>query len=258
MASLHETQRNFLHYLLDNSEHSILSQIVSTTGHSAQQRMTFYGNAYRARLKEALETDFEQLHTYLGDNLFDQLVQHYIDHYPSTHPNLRYFSQHMIDLVSTLHPFNQWPEVIEITRIEQAFNYSFDSPDANLITLQHLQQLDTEAWTRFKISFHDSVQLLTQHYNSFQIWQALTEQHTPPEKQRDKSSWLIWRKDLVSRYRSLPEPELAAFKIALSGGSFVDICEVLMTFYGDEDTPQYALHYLQQWINDQMICGLEY
>lgn len=258
MASLHNLQQNFMGYLLGGSASRIVENIVSTPQRSASQRMQFYGNAYRLRLKEALSTDYERLHAYLGDELFENLMDRYIDLYPSSHPSLRYFGAHMVELVSTAEPFIQWPEVTEIARIEQAFNNSFDASNTEIITLQQLQSLAPEAWTTFSLTFHDSVQLLPQQANSFQIWQALSEQHTPPEKTDDHSTWLIWRQDLVSRYRSLQQPELSALQTALCGGSFVDICEVLMTFYNEQETPQQAIGLLQQWIHDQMVCELSY
>ena len=256
MASLHKLQQNFMGYLLDNTEIQIVDSIVSTPERSASQRLQFYGNAYRLRLKEALGTDYERLHSYLGDELFDKLAGRYIELYPSSHPSLRYFGAHMVELVSTMEPFIQWPEVTEIASIELAFNNSFDACNAETITLSQLQGLAPEAWTRFTLTFHDSVQLLPQHYNSFQIWQALSEQQAPPARKLDSSTWVIWRQDLISRYRSLQQPELTALQSALCGGSFVDICEVLMTFYNEQETPQQAVGFLQQWIHDQMICKL--
>ena len=135
--------------------------------------MRFYGNAYRLRLQETLSTDYERLHAYLGDELFESLMQQYIDRYPSRYASLRDFGAHMVELVSTLEPYCEWPEVEEIARIEQAFNYSFDVADAPIYTQQQLMSLEPEAWSRFTLRFNDSVQLVPQSFNSFPIWQWL-------------------------------------------------------------------------------------
>lgn len=258
MNALRKLQHEFQNYLLDDSRLDIAERIVSTPERSARQRMLFYGNAYRMRLKEALGTDYERLHAYLGDELFESLIQQYIDHYPSRHPSLRNFGAHMVDLVSTLEPFNKWPEVEEITRIEQAFGNSFDAADHELITLQQLADLPPAAWTLLTLKFHDSVQLLSQRYNSFQIWQALSCEQTPPAKVDDNSSWLLWRQDLVSRYRSLQSAELAALNVAISSGSFVAVCETLIDYFSEQEVPQRAISYLQQWTHDQMVSALGY
>jgi len=256
MHALRKLQQEFLGYLLDDSAVGIVKHIESTPRRSAQQRMAFYGNAYTLRLKEALTTDYERLHSYLGDELFETLMKQYIESYPSYHPSLRYFGQHMVELVEQQEPFKQLPEVAEITRIEQAFGDSFDAADCQCTSLDQLAQLNPEAWATLTLRFHAAVQLLPQQYNSFQIWRALSNEQTPPQKTADETCWLIWRKDLVSQYRALEHPERTALTIALSAGSFADICTALLEHFSEQETPQQAVGYLQRWINDQMVCEL--
>lgn len=256
MNSLHKLQHEFLDYLLDDAEQDIVERMVSTPQRPAAKRMQFYANAYRVRLQEALSTDYERLHAYLGDERFESLMQQYIERYPSQYPSLRDFGAHMVELLSTLEPFNQWPEVGEIARIEQVFNTSFDAADGPAYSQEQLMALEPEAWARFTLRFNDSVQLVPQTFNSFQIWQALSNDEVPPARQPDPATWLVWRQDLVSRYRSLESAERAAIKTALAGGSFADICETLMQYCGEEKTPQQAVGYLQQWINDRMVSEL--
>lgn len=256
MDTLRKLQHEFLDYLLDNADIGITARIESSPQRSAEQRMTFYGHAYKLRLKEALSTDYERLHTYLGDELFDSLMQGYIEKYPSHHPSLRYFSQHMVEFVEHQKPFEQLPEVSEIARIEQAFANSFDAADSKCVSLVQLAQLAPEAWPTLRLCFHDSVQLLPQQYNSFQIWQALSNEEVPPKKITCDTTWVIWRQDLVSRYRALDKAELTALKLAMSAVSFSDLCTALLEHFGEQETPQVAVAYLQKWINSQMVCEL--
>lgn len=258
MNSLRKLQHEFLGYLLDGANVDVVERIQSTSGRSAKQRLTFYGNAYRMRLREALSTDYERLHAYLGDELFETLVQQYIDIYPSQHPSLRYFGRHMAELVQALEPFNELKEVVEITRIEKGFADSFDAADSDCISVDQLSSLQPEAWVTLRLRFHDSVQLLPQRYNSFQIWKALSNEEKPPQKTVDDSTWLIWRQQLVSRYRALDSAELTALAITISGGSFADVCAALVDYYSEQETPLRAVGYLQQWINDHMVCDLNY
>ena len=145
MHALRKLQHEFLGYLLDDSAVGIVERIESTPRRSAGQRMAFYGNAYTLRLKEALSTDYERLHSYLGDDLFETLMQLYIESYPSHHPSLRYFGQHMVELVERQEPFKQLPEVAEISRIEKAFGDSFDAANHPPAHLRQLAQLQPEA-----------------------------------------------------------------------------------------------------------------
>lgn len=253
MNTLRKLQYEFLNYLQDDSTVDIVKRIESSQQCSARQRMSFYGNAYTLRLKEALSTDYERLHSYLGDELFDSLMQHYIDNYPSHHPSLRYFGKHMLELVERMEPFKSLTEVAEITRIEQAFANSFDAADCPCVSLDQLTQLSPDAWASLSLNFHAGVQLLPQQHNSFQIWQALANEETPPQKNADDTTWLIWRQDLVSHYRALECAELTALSVAMSTGNFADICEALLEHFSEQEVPLKAVGYLQQWINDQMV-----
>jgi len=256
MNTLRKLQYEFMDYLRDDSTAAIIERIEPSLQCAAEQRMVFYSNAYTMRLKEALSTDYERLHSYLGDELFNNLMHNYIDNYPSHHPSLRYFGQHMIELVEQLEPFKSLTEVGEITRIEQAFANSFDSADCPGVTLNQLAQLDTEAWANLTLRLHDSVQLLVQKYNSFQIWQALANEETPPQKTKCSSTWIVWRKDMISHYRALESAELTALSVAMSTGSFAEVCEALLEHFSEQETPLKAVGYLQQWINEQMVIAL--
>lgn len=255
MDALRKLQHEFLGYLLDDATDSIVERIESSPRRSAEQRMALYGNAYSLRLKEALTTDYERLYRYLGDELFETLMQHYIVSYPSHHPSLRYFSQHMVELIERLEPFSQLPEVAEIARIEQAFANSFDAANCQCVTLEQLAELEAETWATLTLRFHGAVQLLPLRHNSFQIWRALSREETPPQKSSSDTTWLIWRQDLVSRFRALESAELTALTIAMSAGSFADVCAALVEHFNEQEIPQQAVGYLQQWINDQMVCG---
>ncbi len=257
MNTLRKLQHEFQNYLLDDSEQHIIRRVKSTSQRSAEQRMLIYGNAYTLRLKEALSSDYERLHSYLGDELFDNLMLQYIKYHPSQHPSLRYFGQYMVQLVKQLEPFKALGEVAEIAAIEQAFAHSFDATDCHCVTQQQLVQIPPEAWATLTLKFHDSVQLLPQRYNSFQIWQALDKTQAPPQKTPDKCTWLIWRRNLVSHYRALEEAELSALLTATTTGSFARVCEVLLEHYSEEETPMRAVSYLQQWIYEQMVCEID-
>ncbi len=256
MNALRNLQQEFLSYLLDETSVDIIERIESNSQCMADDRMALYGNAYVLRLKEALSTDYERLHSYLGDELFENLLQNYITNYPSHHPSLRYFGQHMVDIVEQIEPYNQFPEIAEIARIEKTFLDSFDAADEQCVTLDDLAKIQPEAWPALTLRFHGSVQLLPQHHNSFQMWKALADEQTPPQKTDSGATWIIWRQDLVSRYRALDEAELIALKVVRTGGNFAEVCTALLKFFTEQETPSKAVGYLQLWINCQMVYEL--
>lgn len=251
--NLKQLQQSFFAHLLGQPT-SVDKAIESTIDRSAQQRLHIYASGYRLRLKEAIATDFDRLFSYLGDELFEQLMDAYVDRYQSTHPSLRYYSQHMLELIATQAPFSDYPELHEIAQIEQAFNASFDAANCTNEIIPDLAQIEPEAWATLTLEFQASLQLIDLKKNSFAIWKALSKQQTPPALESDPLTWVIWRQDLVSRYRALSEAETEALKQALNGADFSEICAVLMPFYDEQQVPVQAITFLQSWLAEKMIC----
>ena len=66
MTALKQMQQSFMGCLFGR-ESNIIDQIEATPDATSEQRLSVYTSGYRLRLKEALSTDYERLHGYLGD-----------------------------------------------------------------------------------------------------------------------------------------------------------------------------------------------
>ena len=115
----------------------------------------------KARLKEAMETDYKKLHAYLGDEQFDSLLELYIQKYPSKQINLRHFGASMATLLRDEEPYNQLPILTEIATIESAFTDSFDAKDSSIVSVEDLASLKPEAWGTLNFDFQASLQLIS-------------------------------------------------------------------------------------------------
>jgi hypothetical protein len=78
----------FKRYLL-NGDASIASTVASSPKLGATHRLEIYGNAYRARLTEALASDYPILRSALGEERFRELCSRYIAVHPSRSFTLR-------------------------------------------------------------------------------------------------------------------------------------------------------------------------
>jgi len=255
---LHDLQKNFMNYVT-GEDSDMVDKIESTPALSAKGRLDIYAYAYKSRLKEAITTDYDKLHSYLGDEQFDTVMERYIEKYPSHITNLRYYSISMSELLREESPFNQIPVLAELATIEAAFADSFDAEDHRFVIVNDLAGLAPEAWATLQLGFQKSVQILAMEHNSFAIWKALSDEETPPEPTKSEQTvmWIMWRRsDLVSRYRALVEPEYEALKLAKEGENFSVICEKLLDFFSEEETPMKAVGFLQSWIEEEMLSEL--
>ena len=259
MSELHELQQCFMNYLLDESG-SMINEIESTPMRSAKGRLDIYAKAYVLRLKEAITTDYGKLALYLGDERFDKLMERYINKYPSHTTNLRYFSVNLPELIRDETEYSHIAEIYELARIEQAFSNSFDAKDLQFATIDTLASLPEDAWGNLTFEFQKSVQVLWLEHNSFPIWKALSADEIPPKAEKSQAvAWVLWRRsDLVSYYRTLSAEEVLILSLALQGETFAVMCEKLLDFYSEEETPIKAIGLLQLWISEEMLAGFDY
>lgn len=250
MQNLRLLQSDLINYLV-NKNKEVDSYIADGGLIDKQTRLNIYSNAYTLRLRGVIDTDHEILSYYLGDKLFDQLVEGYINAYPSGHTSLRDFCNNVPNYLKDNSPFNNYPAIAELARFEQTLLFSFDANDSTSANMLDLNKLSIEDWPNIKIRFHPSMQLFESHYNCVEIWQALKKQNTPPEVQQcDHSTWIVWRNaQRVTEFRSIEISELESIQAFLKGGSLSDVCEQLLSHYPEDEVSKVAVTYLSNWLN---------
>ena len=260
MTDLRQLQQHFMGHLLGRPT-GIVEQIASTPMMSAPQRLRIYSSAYRLRLKEALSTDYEKLHGYLGDEQFEQLMDDYIDSHTSSTYSLRYYSIDLPTWLSAQAQYNNYPQLMELASIEKAFADSFDAETIPAINLSVFAEVSATAWPDMTFTFQPSLQILQFNSNAFAIWKALADEQTPPQAifMEQGENWVLWRKqDLVSHYRPLETAEQIALTKAVNGANFAEICESLLAFCSEEETPMKAIGFLQSWVQEEMISKISF
>lgn len=245
-------------YLL-SGDGSAFRSVVSVSGKAdAETCMHIYGNAYRVRLRETIETDHEILGLYLGDDLFEQMVNGYVTQYPSHYASLRDFTIRLPQFLEHQSPFGEHPILSEIARFERLLLDVFDAPDAIPATMDDLRALPTEQWPEMRIRFHPSVQLFTAAWNSVEAWNALKQGQAPdPASHQPASHWLLWRgTDRLSQFRSLPPDECVLLFAALHGSNFATLCEIMAEWHGDESAATVILGHLSDWLDNGIIATI--
>ncbi len=216
-----------------------------------------YGNAYGARLREALEHDHAVLGTYLGDALWERMCDGFIATHPSRVRSLRDFGSALPDFLASIEPFAAHPQLADLARFERCLLDGFDAADDQRLAWRDLLALPQAAWPTLRLASHPSFQLFEAGSNCVEIWQAIKAGQQPPAPVVADACWALWRdEDRVSRFRSLDPLERAAIGHFLRGGSFAGLCETLTTGLGASDVPVVAVGYLQSWCAEGWLSRL--
>lgn len=266
MNQLQNLQHTFQTCVL-NSDNSSSTSWISASGRvTPEVQLSAYSYAYKARLLEVLMNDFPAMLMAIGEEQFFLLADDYINAHPSQYFSLRDFGNKMMAFVLEKIKSNEgdvnWQDKLwlyELGLFEWTLGQAFDAVDDKIFTEQDMSVIASEDWPYLKFKLHSSVQRLDFEWNTPEIWQSLTAD-TPTEVEAAKdeqSSWLIWREQLVTRFRSLGIDEQIALDTVRKGGSFTDVCEALASIMEEENVPMHAASLLKVWITQGLIRELE-
>ena len=230
------------------------ASLLGSAALSAEQGLAIYHNAYRARLLEALRGDYPAVHGWLGDEEFDALALAYLNAHPSQHFSLRWLGAQLADFIDGYLVPAQAEPLSELARLEWAFTLAFDAPEADALSLAQMAELPAEDWPTLQVRLLPSVQWLVCRHNSLALWRACKAQGDFPGSQplEKVETCVIWRDQLVTRYRSLAADEAAALLgMAVHGWTFAELCAERAHL--GEQAPMQAVSGLRQWLSDGLL-----
>ena len=261
MQTLRKLQSCFIDCLTEGTDNTGDMGALIESDNPAEQhsRLAIYKNAYRIRLRQVVETDHEMLWTYLGDELFAQMVNGYIASHPSRFASLRNFCDQLPDYLADTAPFKEHPIIAEIARFERRLMDAFDAAEAERANLSGLRTINPDEWPGMRLRFHPSVQLLHTEWNSVESWKALKNDSTPSAASNEAvQHWLLWRgTDRLSQFRPLNDNEYALLSQAIFGETFSTLCETLLNWHPPADVSGISLRYLTEWLDQGLVTKLE-
>ena len=255
MSALEQLQRDLQRHVIDGDA-AIADAVNGTAAVPAATRLAVYSNAYRIRLADALGDNMPHLRELLGEDEFGAVAARYIEAHPSQFASIRWFGDRLAHELERSHREQPW--VAELARWEWALAAAFDAQDAPTVGIEALTTLAPGDWGELRLEFHASVQQLELHTNAQALCKALTEEQSPPEPAilEQPQSWLLWRQDLKTQYRSLEPAETAALATVRGGGSFGEMCEALCEWHEADEVPLVAAGMLKRWIVEDLLIGL--
>jgi hypothetical protein len=263
MSALATLQRKLQRLIVDGDD-VIASAIESSAAIPATTRLRIYSDAYRLRLIEALQANYPALERLVGADRFARLTQLYLSMNPSRHFSIRWFGHELASFLREFDECRDEPWLAELAEWEWKVATAFDASDAESLTASSLADLAPEAWPTLTFALHPSVQRIRLLTNAATIAKAagadlslpVPERFEPGQldASRHGTPWLIWRQDLVVRFRSLDAMEAAALDAVESGSTFGELCEAIAEYLDADAVPQQAATYLRTWIDERLLA----
>ena len=250
--SLVEQQRAFA-ALLEAAEPAADGGLLRATGKRAA-RLDVYHHAYRARLIEALRSNYPVLHRVLGDEAFRELALDYLAEHSSRRASIRWFGHQLPAWMASHDHALPHPALAGLATMEWALGLSFDAGDAAPVTFDELAAVPAEDWPDARFIAHPSARLLALQWAVEPIWRALSddEEAASAEPQAHAHTLLVWRQGLDTRWRSLEPDEAEALGACFAGEPFDALCDRATAARG-EAAPAWVASALRRWVDDGLL-----
>ena len=237
---------------------TVLAEILDSPKEKRETLYGVYRYAYGSRLVEAMRNDHELLHSYLGDEMFDEMGHAYVKARPSEHPNLRWFSQGLPEFLKSAEPYCNHPVLADLAALEKGLNDAFDAAEGPVLELIAMAGFAPEQWNDLTFRPHPSAARIDLSTNASAVWLALKNDETPPDAVtlEEPSRILIWRQDTTPMFRELPAEEAMMWDEAANGIPFGVLCEMLATFDDPDGAAARGAGYLHGWITSATLTAV--
>ena len=161
----------------------------------------------------------------------------------------------LADYLQATAPWSEQPVLAELARFEWMLTVAFDASDEPALTFAELAALPPDEWPALSFRLHPSVHLLALTSNAPSLRKASDEQAALPDVTyaAKPRHWVVWRKELMSFYRSLDDAEAWALGALNEGADFTALCEGLCDWYKAEHAAPEAARMLRQWVEDGLL-----
>lgn len=254
MSELSSLQDDFQRCIMSGDD-SVLGVILDSPKERRDVLFGVYRYAYVSRLVDALRNDHVQLHSYVGDEMFNAMGAAYVAANPSQHPNMRWFSERLPDFLRSTEPYSAYPVIGDLAAFERALNDAFDARDGSLIGIEDVAAFPPEIWNRLKFTAHPSAVRIELATNAIDVWAALKDGQEPPDVDNSEEPvrLLIWRQELMPMFRELPAEEAMIWDEASNGITFGVLCSMLATFDAPDTAAARGASYLHGWVTSGLL-----
>jgi hypothetical protein len=230
--------------------------IVGDARASADERLAVYAYMYRARLSEALESQYPRLSALLGHEGFAELTAAFVEDEPSIRPSLRELGRPLPSWLAQRRP--GVPAMEALARLEWARADVFDLADDPALTMPALRTWPAERFGELPLRLVTAHRLLTVGGGAARLWDALgasAPSEGPWPLADDTESVVVWREGVAVYHRVVDADERAALELAAVGTTFGVICEALAGTHGAEDAVARAFSWLSTWAADGLLVA---
>lgn len=231
------------------------SFVVGDLRANAAERIAVYAFMYRARLVEALESQFPRLAKSLGSEGFTELAHGYVDEHPSTQPSLRFLGGSFADWLARRRPALT---LADLARLEWARADIFDARDEVALGVDAIRAWPQERFAELPVRLIDAHRLLVLAEGTAERWRRIGDQESAQNQDiaaPASEAVLVWRQGVAVYHRTVDAAEMTVLELAATGTSLGRICECAGARTDVGDAVGQSFRWIWGWANDQLLAS---
>ncbi|RLA64087.1 MAG: hypothetical protein DRQ88_06530 [Epsilonproteobacteria bacterium] len=154
--------------LTGNPSEDLLKNIIPGGKLDKKRALEVYHDDYVARLSSVMADNFEGTHAFLGEELFFALCLEYLDHYPSTSPDLGEYGKYLDKFMKNHDLGKEYPFLPELCRLDMEFMRLFHLPKEKKIDPDRLKAHENLSLAKFTLV--KALYLQKSKYPIYKIW----------------------------------------------------------------------------------------
>lgn len=225
MLSLHELQQQFIQ-MLQHENAALLTLIKPTENLAPQEHLDIYRSSIIGALQKTLKEIFPVCLKLVGEEFFIGIANDYIQHTPSTAPDLASYGEKFPAFIKQFPPAQSLAYLGDVAELEWAWHQIFSAPNSTILDFKKLSLVADSENIIFLLP--QNSYLLHSSFPIDQIWETNQEDYEGDPLVHLESGadyyFLVWRQAINMRIDNLSKVEWQMLKWIKDGLTIGDIC----------------------------------
>jgi hypothetical protein len=190
---------------------------------SALKRFAVYRNNVVRGAIEALRAAYPAVNRLVGDAFFSPMAHSYWQSRPPTARTMTFYGEGFAEHIDAYPPAQGLPYLSDVARHDRAWLEAHHAADGPPLSADAMTRLDPDQLPALAPGLHQSVQLLSSPWRSYEIWRSNRYQQDAPSGDMSPGRYLsvLWRKSGEVHHAAVTPAEWA-FLSALQVGACLE------------------------------------
>jgi hypothetical protein len=224
---------------------------------TAAERVDIYHGMYLLRMVEALEADYPALRHFLGEEAFAELVEDYVQAYPSRSYTLNRLGDHLPQFLLDRRTHPHAGLLHELARLELAITEVFDAEEAPVLTPEQVRAIPPERWPEARLRPIAAFRLLTFSYPVVRWLDAARRDRTAPAPVRKASRVVVYRQRFSVLRLELSRPEFTLLEALASGAPLGEAVALAGVAIREKRREDEIFKAFRSWIAEGMFSSID-